>query len=79
MRALDGTPLRRAQGALAAGCDVALYCSGETGPTAGLLAGCPELTGAAVARLAAARTLAAARRVSLDGAALAHERNGLLN
>lgn len=78
MQALEGAPAGRALGALAAGCDVALYCSGELSPTADLLARCPDLTGAAVARLAAARTLADARRVALDGAALADERDRLM-
>lgn len=78
MQALEGTPAERALGALAAGCDLALYCSGETGPTAELLARCPKLTGAASTRLAAARGLAASRHVALDKAALTVERNGLL-
>jgi beta-N-acetylhexosaminidase len=78
MRALDGTPAERALGALAAGCDVALYCSGEAGPTAELLARCPALTEAAAARLRAARARAASGRAALDGTALAQERNGLL-
>jgi beta-N-acetylhexosaminidase len=78
MQALEGTPAARALAALAAGCDVALYCSGEIGPTADLLALCPALTEAAVARLHAARALAAARCVALDAAALADERNRLM-
>ncbi len=78
MQALDGTPAERALGALAAGCDVALYCSGEIAPTADLLARCPKLTGAALSRLQAGKALAASRREPLDGTALAHERNGLL-
>ena len=78
MRALDGAPAERALGALAAGCDLALYCSGETGPTADLLARCPPLTEAATARLAAARTLAAERREALDRTALANEQDRLM-
>jgi len=78
MQALAGTPAERALGALAAGCDVALYCSGVLAATAGLLARCPPLAEAAVARLAAARALAASRREALDEDALADERNGLL-
>ena len=34
MKALSGAPADLARQALAAGCDVALYCSGEFGPTA---------------------------------------------
>jgi beta-N-acetylhexosaminidase len=78
MQALEGTPAERALGALAAGCDLALYCSGEIAPTAELLRRCPTLTEAAAGRLQAARLRAAVLRVPLDGAALAVERNRLL-
>jgi beta-N-acetylhexosaminidase len=78
MQALSGTPGERAVAALAAGCDVALYCPGDAAGNADVLASCPPLTDAAVARLASARALAAARRVPLDGAALDAERAGLL-
>ena len=78
MKALSGTPADLALQALAAGCDVALYCSGELAPTANLLERCPPLTTSAVARLAAARSLAARRRTPLDEAAIATERDRLL-
>ena len=78
MKALAGVPADLARQALAAGCDVALYCSGDFAPTAELLARCPPLTAAATARLASARALAARRRLALDGAALAAERDRLL-
>jgi beta-N-acetylhexosaminidase len=78
MKALTGAPADLARQALAAGCDVALYCSGEFAPTAELLTGCPALTRAAGARLRAARALAARRRLPLDAAALANERDRLL-
>ncbi len=78
MQALSGTPTQRAVAALAAGCDVALYCAGDPAPTADLLAACPALTPAAEARLRAARALAARRRRPLDAAALAAERDRLL-
>ena len=78
MQALSGTPAERAAAALAAGCDLALYCPGEAEGNAAVLAACPPLTEAAAARLAAARALAAARRQALDAAALAAERDGLL-
>lgn len=78
MQALAGPPAARAEAALAAGCDLALYCSGEAAPTAELLARCPPLTGAAMERLAAARAVAAARQQRLDKAALTDERNRLL-
>jgi len=78
MQALSGTPAARAMAALAAGCDIALYCAGDLGPTAELLAAVPALTPEAAARLAAARALAARRRRPLDSAALAVERDRLL-
>ena len=37
MQALAGTPAERAAAALAAGCDIALYCAGDLAPTAELL------------------------------------------
>lgn len=78
MRALTGAPEDLARAALAAGCDLALYCSGAYAPTAALLAACPDLMPAAEARLAAARERAAALRRPLDPAALAAERDRLL-
>jgi beta-N-acetylhexosaminidase len=78
MQALSGTPAERALAALAAGCDVALYCSGALAPTADLLARCPPLSKAAAARLAAARASATAARERLDADTLARERDGLL-
>jgi beta-N-acetylhexosaminidase len=78
MAALSGTPAARGQAALAAGCDVALYCSGEFAPTADLLVRCPPLSEAAAVRLAGARARAAGRREPLDADALARERDGLL-
>jgi beta-N-acetylhexosaminidase len=78
MQALSGAPAQRAAAALAAGCDVALYCAGDLGPTAELLAACPPLTSEARARLGAARALAARRRRPLDAATLAAERDRLL-
>lgn len=78
MKALTGTPADLARQALAAGCDVALYCSGEFAPTADVLATCPELTETAWGRLTAARALADSRRLALDPVALAAERHRLL-
>jgi beta-N-acetylhexosaminidase len=78
MQALAGPPAARAVAALAAGCDLALYCPGDPEGTAGVLGACPPLTAAAQGRLAAGRARAAASRQALDGAALAAERAGLL-
>jgi beta-N-acetylhexosaminidase len=84
MRALSdyapgGAPADLAQQALAAGCDLALYCSGEAAPTADLLAACPPISAPATARLARARAMAQRRRLSLDAARLADERARLLS
>ncbi len=78
MNALTGSPGERAARAVAAGCDIALHCSGVLSDTADVLQSCPEITDAALARLAAAQGMAAAARQVLDGAALADERDGLL-
>ena len=73
-----GAPAALALLALAAGCDLALYCTGEAAPTAELLACCPPVTRDCAARLGRSRALAAGRRLSLDAAALAGERARLL-
>ena len=62
---------------MAAGCDIALHCSGVLSDTADVLQSCPEITDAALARLAAAQGMAAAARQALDGTALADERERL--
>jgi beta-N-acetylhexosaminidase len=78
MQALHGTPAERAVAALDAGCDIALYCPGDPAGNEAVLRACPPLTEAAAGRMAAARALAASRRVALDAAALANEREDLL-
>ena len=78
MQALSGTPAERALGALAAGCDLALYCPGDAAGNAAVLDACPPMSDAAAARLGAARALAAAKRQTLDGTALAAGRVRLL-
>ena len=75
MKALNGEPADLAIQALAAGCDVALYCSGAYAPTEALLARCPPLSDRACQRLAHARKMAARRRLHLDAEALAQERD----
>ncbi len=78
MQALSGTPAQRAAAALAAGCDIALYCAGDLAPTAEMLATAPPLSSEAAARLDAARRLAAGRSRPLDPRALAAEQDRLL-
>ncbi len=78
MKALRGAPADLARQALAAGCDIGLYCAGSLAETAALLAAVPALTAAAEARLATARAAVAQRRMVLDAAALAEQRDRLL-
>jgi beta-N-acetylhexosaminidase len=78
MQALDGTPAARAAAALAAGCDVALHCSGVLGETRSMLEAIGPASSALSARLAAARRHAGAARQALDVAALTAERAALL-
>ena len=59
MKALSGAPADLAVQALAAGCDIALYCSGDFALTEALLRACPVLTPAANRRLQAGRAAAA--------------------
>jgi beta-N-acetylhexosaminidase len=78
MKALSGAPADLAVQALAAGCDIALYCSGDLAPTEALLHACPAVTPHAEQRLRAGRVAAANRRLTLDPARLAIERERLL-
>jgi beta-N-acetylhexosaminidase len=79
MHALSGPPGARAAAALAAGCDVALHCSGVLAESAAVLESVPEASDLCLARLAAGRAMAAARReAGLDADALFAERAALL-
>jgi beta-N-acetylhexosaminidase len=78
MKALSNPPAELAAQALAAGCDIALYCSGDFALTEALLRSCPPLTQAAKHRLRLGREAAANRRLTLDPAQLAAERGRLL-
>ena len=78
LRALSGTPADLALRALAAGCDLALYCAGDGAANSTLLAACPEITRVAADQLADANALAARRRLTLDPDSLAAERDRLL-
>jgi beta-N-acetylhexosaminidase len=78
MKALSGAPADLAVQALAAGCDIALYCSGDFALTEALLRACPPLTAMAQRRLAAGRSAAGGRRLALDPARIAAERGRLL-
>jgi len=78
MGALSGPPDMRARTALLAGCDLAMYCSGEITASEAVLRACPVLSEPAVARLAAASMMAQQKRQSLDAMVLADERAALL-
>ncbi len=78
MGALDGTMAARAAGAIAAGCDLALHCNGVLTESEAVLDAAGPASRATLARLAAGRALAAARRQDLDRATLLTERNGRL-
>ncbi|MEA2740820.1 MAG: beta-N-acetylhexosaminidase [Acetobacteraceae bacterium] len=79
MKALSGAPADLAVQALAAGCDIALYCSGDFALTEALLRACPKVTPVATQRLRAGRSAAATRRLSLDPGRLAPERERLMS
>jgi beta-N-acetylhexosaminidase len=76
MQALTGAPAARAVRAVQAGCDIALYCPGDS-DTRLVLEAVPDLSEAACARLLAASSLAQSRCLALDPDALEAERNGL--
>lgn len=78
MGALSGDPGARAAAALAAGCDLALHCSGRFEDSAAVLAAVPECAPLTLGRLAAARVRAESSRQSLDRPALEAELDGLL-
>jgi beta-N-acetylhexosaminidase len=80
MHALSGSPGARAAAALAAGCDVALHCSGVLADSEAVLEAVPQAPDACLARVAAGRALAAARHEpGLDADALFAERAALLS
>ncbi|MEJ1976480.1 MAG: glycoside hydrolase family 3 N-terminal domain-containing protein [Acetobacteraceae bacterium] len=78
MGALSGPPADRATAALAAGCDLALHCSGVLAETAAVLAACPDASEATLQRMRGAVFLADRSRQNLDPAAMAAERAALL-
>ena len=78
MRALSGAPGELAAAAIAAGCDVALHCTGVLAESAAVLDAVPAVSEVGAARMAAARAMVAARRMALDERELAAEREMLL-
>jgi beta-N-acetylhexosaminidase len=78
MQALTGPPAERGRRAIAAGCDVALHCSGVLEESEAVLRAVPPPGEATLKRLAAARDLAARRRdPTLDADKLLAERDSL--
>ncbi|MBB3173358.1 beta-N-acetylhexosaminidase [Endobacter medicaginis] len=79
MQALSGTPAERAAAAIAAGCDLALDCSGRFDDSAATAIAAGEAGEATLSRIAAARAWVAARhRRDLAVAPLLAERSTLL-
>ncbi len=78
MQAVSGDPGAAAAACIAAGCDVALHCSGVLADSRAVLGAVCAPDAAAHARLGSAVALAARRRQELDPAALAAERAALL-
>jgi beta-N-acetylhexosaminidase len=78
MKALSGAPADLAVRALAAGCDIALYCSGDFALTRALLHACPPLTSDADRRVLTGRKAVTARRVTLNVTDMKAERDRLL-
>ena len=79
MRAVDGDPGKAAATCLAAGCDVALHCSGVLAETRSVLEAVRAPDARARARLGSASALAAQRKQVIDPDALAAERAALLS
>ncbi len=78
MGALTGSAGERAAEAIAAGCDIALHCTGVIEETGAVLDAAGMAPPATQARLQAGRDLALFRRQPLDAASLRAERDALL-
>ena len=78
MRALDGAPGELAARAVAAGCDLALHCTGALADSEAVLSAVPPASGQTLARMAAGLERATTARRDLDLSALAAERGRLL-
>lgn len=78
MGALSGPIERRAQRALAAGCDIASHCNGDLSEMNAIAAAAPAITAAALARLAAALAMCVPPAAQHDAASLTRARDALL-
>ena len=77
MGALAGEPAALATAALAAGCDLALHCSGRLADTRAVLRAVPSVSAAAAQRLARARREADRSHLHLDRAVLQADQDAL--
>lgn len=77
MHALSGSLANRALSALAAGCDLALHCSGLLEETRSILEAVPEAAPQALARMARARHHAARSSLQLDRPTLQADQDAL--
>ncbi len=78
MSALEGAPAGRASSALAAGCDLAMYCAGDLAGSRAVLEAAGPVSAATTARLDEAAGLAQRSRQALDAEKLLIEREALL-
>jgi beta-N-acetylhexosaminidase len=78
MHALDGSPGERASRALAAGCDLALFCTGELAANLDVARAVSDVSAAAADRLARALATIAGARPADDFDSLAAKRDLLL-
>jgi beta-N-acetylhexosaminidase len=79
MRALVGDPGLLAAAAIAAGCDLALHCTGLLSDSRAVLRAVPPIAGQTASRMASARAMIATRRVALESESLAAEREAILS
>lgn len=78
MGALSGSAEERARAALAAGCDLALHCSGKMADLEAVLRSVPDISPGAWARMVRGRTLAEHCRLQLDRQMLVADQTALL-
>jgi beta-N-acetylhexosaminidase len=79
MAALSGPPGTRARDAIAAGCDLALHCSGMLADSEAVLRATPSVSSAALARMERARQMAAQCQLHIDRAMLVADQAELLS
>lgn len=78
MGALSGTPGERVKATMAAGCDLALHCSGVMKDNEAVLKAAPQVSAMALARMRRAASLAARCQLSLNRDSLIQDQADLL-